>query len=438
MKVKDVLKEIITLFHHNKLAEITSRNLSVPTNLNKVIVLMGVRRSGKTYMFYNIIKQLVSEGIDKHNIVYINFEDERLDMQQADLDLILQSYRELYPEKELNKVWFFFDEIQNVTGWEKFVRRLYDSVSTKIFITGSNSAFLSTDIATSLRGRSISYEVFPYSFDEYLRHLKIDVNLYLPKNKALVINAYYSYLKNGGFPEVVDYDDRLRSEVLKNYFYVMLYKDLIERYNISTTVVLKQFVEQLAVNVTSAFSINKIYNDFRSRGLKLDKNLLYELSEYIENIYLAFRVSKFDYSVNKRNVSSKKSYFIDNGLLNTLTFNFSDNYGKLLENAVYLYLKQNHSHHLDKSIFYHKSTKECDFVLFKGEKVVTAIQVSHDISDDETKARELDGLVNALKVYGLKKGYIITSETEDSFDYKGFEIEVIPAYKFLVTSVFEF
>ena len=438
MNVKDVLKEIITLFHHNKIAEITSRNLSVPTNLNKVIVLMGVRRSGKTYMFYNIVKQILSEGINKRNVVYINFEDERLDMQQADLDLILQAYRELYPEIDLHNVWFFFDEIQNVKGWEKFVRRLYDSVSTKIFITGSNSAFLSTDIATSLRGRSISYEVFPYSFDEYLRHLKIDVNLYLPKNKALVINAYYNYLKNGGFPEVVGYDDRLRREVLKNYFYVMLYKDLIERYNISTTVVLKQFVEKLAVNVTSAFSINKIYNDFRSRGLKLDKNLLYELSEYIDNIYLAFRVPKFDYSVNKRNVSNKKSYFIDNGLLNTLTFNFSDNYGKLLENAVYLYLKQNHSHHLDKSIFYHKTTKECDFVLFKGEKVVAAIQVSHDISDDETKKRELDGLANALKTYDLNKGYIITSETEDSFEYKGYEIEVVSAYKLLMTPGFKF
>ena len=438
MAIKNTIKEILTVFHNSESPECIKRNIKLPTNVKKVITVIGVRRSGKTYLLLDTINSLIEQGIPKKQIIYINFEDERLNFNQDNLDLILQAYRELYPEVNEKDIWFFFDEIQNIQAWEKFIRRLHDTVSKNIYITGSNAFFLSSDIATSLRGRSINFEVFPYTFDEYLRHKKIDTNIFLPKNKAVIINNYYYFLKNGGFPETVNLDKRIRTETLRNYFYVMLYKDLIERYKITSTLVLKQFIEKIAENITKPFSVNKIYNEFKSLGLKLDKSLLYEINEYVENIYLAFSMPKFDYSAKKRTASLNKMYFIDNGLLNILTIDFTDNYDKLLENAVYLYLKQNIEDNYEQKIFYHKNTKECDFVLFDNKTIKAIIQVSHSIEDSKTLARELAGLKQAMVTYKLNTGYIITSEQEYTIKDDNYTIEVLSAYKLFLNKYKKF
>ena len=429
MEIKTTIKELLTVFHNSENPECIKRNITLPLNVKKIITVIGVRRSGKTYLLFDTINSLIKQGIPKTQIIYINFEDERLNFNQENLDVILQAYRELYPEINEKDIWFFFDEIQNIPAWEKFIRRLHDTVSKNIYITGSNAVFLSSDIATSLRGRSINFEVFPYTFDEYLRHKKIDTNIYLPQNKAVIINNYYQFLQNGGFPETINLDNRIRRETLRNYFYVMLYKDLLERYKITSTLVLKQFIEKIAENITKPFSVNKIYNEFKSLGLKLDKNLLYEISNYIENIYLAFSTPKFDYSAKKRKAALNKMYFIDNGLLNTLTIDFTYNYGKLLENAVYLYLKQNIEDNYEQKIFYHKNTKECDFVIFNNKNITTAIQVSHSVEDSKTLARELAGLKQAMEAYKLKTGYIITSEQEYTIKENNYTIEIVSAYK---------
>lgn len=438
MAIKNTIKEILTVFHNSESPECIKRNIKLPTNEKKIITVIGVRRSGKTYLLLDTINSLIEQGIPKKQIIYINFEDERLNFNQDNLDLILQAYRELYPEVNEKDIWFFFDEIQNIQAWEKFIRRLHDTVSKNIYITGSNAFFLSSDIATSLRGRSINFEVFPYTFDEYLRHKKIDTNIFLPKNKAVIINNYYYFLKNGGFPETVNLDKRIRTETLRNYFYVMLYKDLIERYKITSTLVLKQFIEKIAENITKPFSVNKIYNEFKSLGLKLDKSLLYEINEYVENIYLAFSMPKFDYSAKKRTASLNKMYFIDNGLLNILTIDFTDNYDKLLENAVYLYLKQNIEDNYEQKIFYHKNTKECDFVLFDNKTIKAIIQVSHSIEDSKTLARELAGLKQAMVTYKLNTGYIITSEQEYTIKDDNYTIEVLSAYKLFLNKYKKF
>ncbi len=438
MDLKTTIKEIISVFHSSPNVKCTRRDLKLPTDLKKVVAVLGVRRSGKTYLLFDTINRLVKKGIPKKHILYINFEDERLLLKQKDLDLVLQSYRELYPNVQDGNIWFFFDEIQNIEGWEKFVRRIHDSISKNVFITGSNSVFLSTDIATALRGRSVNFEVYPFSFDEYLSHLKIDKNIYLPKSKATIINKYYDYLSFGGFPETVGINIRLRNETLRNYFYVMLYKDLIERYKISSTSTLKRFIEKIAGNITKPFSVNKIYNDLHSQGLKVDKNMLYEISNYVENIYLSFAVAKFDYSANKRNASLKKMYFIDNGLLNALTIGFSANYGKLLENAVFLFLRKNYGDIYEKNIFYHNSKHECDFVICENNKVVAALQVSHQMQEKSTYRRELKGLVDAMKTYGLSKGYIITSEQEETNYHEDLIIEILPAYKIFMNPDFTF
>lgn len=440
MVSKELLKEIIVYYQNTIPANLVKRDIQLPLDGKKIISLTGIRRSGKTYLLFDTINRLKQNNIAPEEIIYINFEDERINFKQEELDLILQVCYELYPDTKPNDFWFFFDEIQNIREWEKFMRRIYDTVTKNIFITGSNSFFLSTDIATSLRGRTLTYEVFPYNFNEYLKHLDVNTNYYLPAQKAVIINHFNNYLKNGGFPETTGNEWNKNLDILRNYFYVMLYKDLIERYGISSTAVLKYFIEKLVVNISKPFSINKIYNELRSQGFRLDKNLLYELLIYIENIYLAFRISKFDYSLVKRSASEKKVYFIDNGMVNSLSLVFSSDYGKLLENAVFLYLRSRYGDLFSDKIFFYKSSKnkECDFVLSDGKKIVAAIQVSYTLHDQETFKREIAGLENAVKKFNLKKGIIITAEQELEVKNTGFPVEVIPAYKFFLDNSFDF
>ena len=430
--MKNIIKHIIIRFQESNLPETTTRNTELPVDSNKIISVIGSRRCGKTYLIYDTIKKIINSGIPKKNILYINFEDERLQLKTSELDLILQAWRELHNGDELSNHYFFFDEIQNINGWEKFIRRIYDNETKNIYITGSNSNFLSTEIATSLRGRSIPFEIFPFSFDEYLRFKSIKTDYYSEKNKAIIINQFNNYLEMGGYPETIDNDPIRQNEILRTYYYVMLYKDLIERYNIPSAKVIKYFIEKLADNMTKHFSINKIFNDLRSQGLKLNKNILYEFITYIENIYLAFSIQKYDYSFASRSKSNKKAYFIDNGLFNILTRNFSQNSGKLLENAVFLFLRSRYGNLYENNIFYYKGKTECDFIVFDGSTPKFCIQVSYDISDTKTKTREINGLLETLHHFNLSKGYIITAENEEELIINNKTIIVKPAYKMMI------
>lgn len=319
---KDILKEIIVLNQNTDFSTVLKREAELPLDSGKIISTTGVRRCGKTHLLLFAMKNLLEQKIDKSDLVYINFEDERLSLETGDLDLIIQAYMELYPGNKLKNVYFFFDEIQNVTGWEKFVRHLYDTLSLHIFITGSNSKMLSSDIASSLRGRNINIELFPLSFSEYLKFKNIDNNIYLPSNKAVIVNGMRDYLINGGFPEVVSAD--YPQKILQDYFYVMLYKDLIERYKITNVPALKYFLNRIVISTGKSNSINKIYHELKSAGYKISKDSLYLFADYAETAYFSFRLNKFDYSFIKREQSEKKMYFIDNGLLNSLTWQFSN------------------------------------------------------------------------------------------------------------------
>ncbi len=434
MKKKLILKEIIIDNQNINFTKVNKRTIDLPLHSTKIISLTGVRRSGKTYLLLYTIYRLLKNNIDKSNIIYINFEDERLELKPEDLDLVLQAYRELYPENNLSNCYFFFDEIQNIPQWEKFVRRLYENISKNIFITGSNSNMLSSDIATSLRGRNINYEIFPLSFDEYLDFKRIKNDVIGSKQKSIVINALTAFIKEGGFPELLEVPNQLRQKVLQEYFYVMLYKDLIERYEISNTTTLKYFLNRILINIGKPTSIHKIYNELKSNGYRVSKNTLYDFLDYSEAIYLNFGLKKFDFSFIKREKSEKKNYFIDNGLVNALSFKFSHNYGLLLENTVYLYLRNKYK----ENLFYFKDKKECDFVVFENEKVTRLIQVSYNIEDDATFKREKDGLIYAGKKLQKSEGTIVSFDSdEDELIENGFKIKIIPAYKLLLRDCYE-
>ena len=428
MKKKEQLKQIIRDFHLNENFDVKSRDLQPPLDTKKIITLIGVRRCGKTSILYEMINKL-SVTVDRTSILFLNFEDERLELIIDELDLILQSFLELYPEKDLKKCYFFFDEIQNITGWEKFVRRLYDTVSKNIYITGSNSKLLSSEIATSLRGRTLSYEVYPLSFSEYLAFENIEVDLYSSKSLAYIRNAEAKFLKDGAFPEILFLEEQYANQTLQEYFNVLLYRDLSERYHITNTVALKFFLKRIIASTTKQISINKIYNELKSSGIKIGKNTLYDFLEYVQNIYLAFTLQRYDNSLVNKELGEKKIYTVDIGLNNATEFRFSDNIGKSLENAVFLELKRK-----GKQFFYYRDTSsECDFIVQEGNKIVEAIQVTYDMSDKETSKREIKGLLSACKKQNLSNGIIITYNSEDEILEDGVSITLIPFYKWALT-----
>jgi hypothetical protein len=211
---KENLKKIIRDFHVMPAPELHGRDLEIPADTGKIITLVGPRRSGKTSLLFNVMTQLLAQGVPKTSILYLNFEDERLDLATAELDLILQAFLELYPQEKLESCHLFFDEIQNVAGWDRFIRRLYDTVSRNIYLTGSNAKLLSSEIATSLRGRTVSFEVLPLSFGEYLRFRGITPDRYSSRSQAQVNSELERYLQTGGFPEVIGYDEPFRNQVL--------------------------------------------------------------------------------------------------------------------------------------------------------------------------------------------------------------------------------
>ncbi|MCF6185827.1 MAG: ATP-binding protein [Bacteroidales bacterium] len=424
MKAK--LKEIILENQNKEFPVVISRNIEIPLNLNIIITLIGTRRSGKTYILYQKINELIKSGIKTEQILFLNFEDERLKLDTENLDQIIQAYTELFPEIDIKNTYFFFDEIQNVTGWEKFVRRIFDTKSRHVFITGSNSKLLSTEIATELRGRTITYTVYPLSLSEYLDFHKISKKLYPQKNKSKVIHYTQKFLTEGGFPETVFFDKQSRLKILQQYFNTMIFRDVVERYKISDVGTFKFFLKKIFAGVTKPFSINKAYSDLKSLGYKISNKYLYEYFDYCNTVFISQSINKFDFSEIKQEKSEKKIYVIDNGLLSAIEFSVSRNNGKLLENMVALEFMK-----AEKEIFYFKKNKECDFIV-KDKNAFLPVQVSYEISNNDTKQRELKGLAEACKYLNLNKGIIITFDQEEELTYKDIDVSVIPVYKYFL------
>ena len=431
MDRKVVLKELIEQQHNSvKVDNLFARKMELPLNSDKIIVVSGVRRCGKTALLKLTRNQILKSKVPVYKTLFFSFDDERLLLQIEELDLILQAYRELYPKLDLSECYFFFDEIQNIVHWEKFVRRVYDNETKNIFISGSNSKMLGSEIATSLRGRTLLYELFPLDFSEFLSFKKIKPVYKSEAQKALIVSEFYQYLKQGGFPETVFRTAEQRTQILADYYQVLLFRDIVERYNVTRIHALKYFINKLMSNLTTPFSLNKIYNELKSQGIKVGKDSLYEILEYIEAVYLGMRLYKFDYSIVNREMGDKKIYAIDNGLLNVISYQFSENSGKLLENMVFIWLRQLYG----DSLFYYNQKTECDFVIFDRDKPIHAIQVCYDLSETSTRKREIKGLLSAMEYFKLENGLIITAEHEEELVFEGKTISIKPAYKLMVNS----
>lgn len=427
MKDKDLLKTIIVDHQRRIVPELWKRTITIPTNSGKIVTISGVRRSGKTYQLFNLMNQLKTKGVPSERLLYFNFEDERLQLSLDELDLILQAYQELYPAQKMSDCYFFFDEIQEVPGWEKFIRRIYASISQQVFITGSNAKLLSNEIATALRGRTITFEVYPLSFAEYVSVLSPGLNVHSSADKATLINLFDRFIHRGGFPELVHLEEDLKDKVLQEYFQVMVLRDLIDRYQITNSLTLKYFCKRVIGTSGGEFSVHKIFKELKSQGYQVGKDTLYFYQNYVEAVYLNRFINKYSPSVVKAESSQKKCYVIDQGLGAALDYKLSQDKGRLLETTVALeLLKQG------KQIAYQQNGSECDFVVMEKGKVTTAIQVAYDLEDAKTKKREIKGLRQACVKFGLAEGTILTFDSTDEWKEEGIKIAVVPTWQFFL------
>lgn len=432
MIMKNVISQLIDDFHERELPKPSIRNKAFAEIKGKADVVIGMRRSGKTWFCYQKIRELIASGVPKEAVVYLNFEDDRLlAFNVSHFQEILDVYFGKYPEFRRTRCYFFFDEIQRIDQWEMFIRRLLDTENIQIFITGSSSKLLGTEIATSLRGRSLSTEIFPFSFEEYLKFHEFfpDRPRTFGANTAAVLRkAVKDYRDTGGFPEVQKLDPHVRIEVLQGYIDAVLLKDIIERHQVGNVPVLKHLVRHIANSSGGKFSVNKFYNMMKSMSVKCTKNSLYAYLDHLTDAFLFFKVPIHRRSERSRLINPPKIYTIDTGLLNAVTFRNSYDYGPLLENMVFMHLRRG-GH--DVEYLNTKDGHEVDF--FARSKIsgeVRLIQACWGMSDQKTFERERIGLKSAMSEFSLSTGTIVTWDDEADLEDG---IMAIPAWKWLLS-----
>lgn len=392
----------------------------VPWELNKVVTFAGCRRTGKTYLMFQLINELAKTA-EKESIFYINFEDERLEKGIETLTELIPTIEELYGKKE--RLYLFLDEIQNVENWDSWVRRVNDSrKDVKLFLSGSSSKLSSREIPTSLRGRAITFEVFPLSFREFLKfkEFKIPERLEFSREKPELLNLLREYVLYGGFPEVVLTGDvRIKRMLVRDYFNTIIALDVVERYGIRNPEELRAFIRLLLNSEYS--SLSKLERTMRSLGYSISKATLSNYLRYLQECYFAFPVEVYSPKVKLRIQHPKKVYFVDSSFLTFLSIKFSENFGRLMENTVFIELLRR-----GKEVNYATGDSwGVDFVLPDEE---TLIQVSYDVSNPETMERELKALKKAKRLFRWEKAVLITWDTEKKVD----GIEIVPLWRFLL------
>ncbi|MGQ9848356.1 MAG: ATP-binding protein [Bacteroidales bacterium] len=376
----------------------------------KIVAISGVRRCGKSTLLRQIAEKYPQ-------FYYLNFDDERLlNFDAGDFNNILEIFFELFGTNGV----FFFDEIQNVNGWEKFISRLFNE-NYKIFITGSNAKLLSSELATSLTGRHLTLNLFPFSFREYLSYHNFNLKeFYDTKDKSKIKKYFAQYLEYGGFPEVVK--SRNKNELVQLYQDVLI-KDLIVRFKIKESKAFRELGLYLLSNISSLVSFNNLQKFLGIKSVTSVKNYI----GFLEEAYLLFNVPKFDFSLKKQMINNKKIYAIDSGLYEAVSFKFSPNKGRLLENVVFLELKRR-----GNEVYYFKDKYECDFLIRHGNKITGAIQVTDSIAFPETRRREIAGLTEAIKKHSVKSALILTDDHEEEFKIGSKKIIVMPVWKWLI------
>lgn len=412
-RLKEILLDQRAVFNQPK--KLIHRDVELESYIKtaQVVIISGIRRCGKSSLLY-LIKEKMQ--LEEAAWCYFNFDDERIIPDISVLDRVYNLHLEIFGTEPV----LFFDEIQNIENWEKFVNRMYEK-GTKVFVTGSNAKLLSSEISTSLTGRNKVLELFPFSFSEFLifHNKKYDLAKLTSKDKALLIKDFNQYVETGGFPLVVKENDL---ELINSYFQDILYRDIIARYKLSQVNEIKQIGLYFASNIGKLFSYSTLQAISGIKSTSSIKDYLH----YYEQSYLFFFLKKFDFSVRKQIMNPKKVYSVDQAISHRLGFAFSENKGRVLENIIYIELIRR-----GKEVYYHSGQNECDFLVKEGLKVTEAIQVAWTLSRANLE-REKRGLIEAMQNHQLKNGLLLVYETEETETLHNENITIMPAWRWLL------
>lgn len=423
--MKDNFKKLIVEWWERKIPDLINREVS-PKITEDVLAIIGPRRVGKTYLMFQLIKQLPNT-VSKEEILFIDFEDNRLiNLKAEDADEMFVAHKEL-TSKELK--YLFFDEVQAFPYWSSFVRKLHNLKRYKIIISGSSAKLLSKKVATELRGRYKSIFLTTFSFKEFL---KLKQFVYSPQieyseKKGELLKLFNTYLEQGGYPEIIKETDLSEKRIkLRSYFETVFYKDIIERHKVANYVVLEQLMAYLLDNPAKIFSVTSFEKILKGRETPAGKNTISLYLKYLEEAFFINLVEEFSYSPKQRLMRPKKVYLVDTGLVYFLSTQFNPERGRMLENCVNQELIRR-----GKETFFYNGNNECDFLIKEGMRIVQAIQVCLELNEENRK-RELKGLIEAMKLFKLKTGLLLTYDREEELRTEAGKIKILPVWKFLI------
>ena len=415
--MKELLKRII--FEQQDFCKDIATN-TIPRTIeqewlstSEVLIITGIRRCGKSVLLQQLRNQL------KEQDFFFNFDDERLvNFTVSDFHTLQECFFELFGEQHT----YYFDEIQNIPGWETFVRRLYNE-GNKVVVTGSNARMLSRELGTHLTGRYIAVEIYPFSFKEYLTYKDIhptQKDFYTTAGRSMLVNNFSKYLEQGGFPK---YLESQSARYLSSLYESIIFRDVMARNGLTNEKEIQELVFYLASNATKRITYSSIGKLIGIRHAETIKNYL----EYIQQTYLIFQLLKYSPSVKTQMLSPKKIYFIDNAIINRIGFNATDNIGVKLENIVFVELKRR-----GLDLFYHSDKKECDFIVRQGITITQAYQVTVGMNSEKTRQREIDGLREAMQAYHLSEGYIITMDEKKELNVDEGKVHILPVWEWML------
>jgi predicted AAA+ superfamily ATPase len=440
------MEDLIREWQERPLPELTHRDLAVKLKGSLAVSIIGMRRSGKTWRLFQEMETLAKEGVQKNRMLYFNFDDSRLASHDGTgpelLNELLESYFRLYPKFRREGAYFFFDEIQEISGWAKFARRLIDTEKVKLFLSGSSAKLLSTEVATEFRGRSLAFELLPFSFRETLRYKGIPVKP-SPLDRSVYEKAFGEYLVTGGFPEALMQDDpSIRTGLLQSYLDSVVLRDVLERYGLSNARGVKELAHTLLRNNGNLVSVKRLSDQLAGRRIAMSRETTGRICGHLEVAFLVFFVPLYAYSLQKVRVNPQKVYAVDPGLAFALSASPSENLGHRLEQAVYLELRRRYPLFRHISYYLTEDRGEVDFVLGDPARQLPRelIQVCASLRQKETREREINTLARAMKELKLKQGTIITLYEQDEIKTNGpakggssaGRIRVVPAWKWFL------
>ena len=434
MELRQALREIILDRQQMELEGSTPRDLVIEPYEKKVSICMGVRRCGKSTLMEGIVAGLRKKRVARENIVWLNFMDDRLAaLEEGDWNDLYEAYYSLYPEKRRKeKVYFIFDEMQDYPGWQLFIERLRRDEKSEIYLTGSSSKLLSKEIATCLRGRTMTWELYPFSFGEYLSRAKVSrkVGRLSTTQRMEVLRAWENYKQTGGFPEVYGLSAERRRQLHQEYFSSILYHDVVERNAVGQPLVLRSLARRMLNQVGTLLSISKVCKDFSSMGYSVSRETISQYVQWLEDAFFLITVPACSASMGEQQRRMHKVYCTDHAMAASLGARITANTGQMLENIVCVELRR-HTHDL---YYYTTQNKyEVDFLATLPGGGRHLVQVCHAMDDATTRRRELRALTTAMQETGIKNAWVVTEGHEEDIPTPHGTIHALPAWKWLLT-----